>query len=158
PLLPGHAADAEPGDAAGPADGADHAGAGRVGARGDGGGLGVVPAQRGPWDAGLTRAEAGAQVRVSALRQAAGLAADGVAQGSRTLAFVRSRRGAEVVAAMARRTLAQVAPELVDRVAAYRAGYLREERRSIERALLAGELLGLASTNALELGVDLVGL
>src|SRR5262249_12208835 len=102
--------------------------------------------------------EAGAQVRISALRQTADLLADGVAAGSRTLAFVRSRRGAEVVAAMARRSLAEAAPDLVDRVAAYRAGYLKEERRSIERALIAGELLGLASTNALELGVDLVGL
>jgi DEAD/DEAH box helicase domain-containing protein len=82
--------------------------------------------------AGLTRAEAGAQVRVSALGQTADLLADGVAQGSRTLAFVRSRRGAEVVASMARRTLRQVAPDLVERVAAYRAGYLREECRSIE--------------------------
>jgi DEAD/DEAH box helicase domain-containing protein len=99
-----------------------------------------------------------APIRRSALREAADLLADTVTQGARTLAFVRSRRGAEVVAAMARRALAETMPELTDRVAAYRAGYLREERREIERALLSGELLGLASTNALELGVDLVGL
>ena len=97
-------------------------------------------------------------VRRSALREAADLLADAIAHGARTLAFVRSRRGAEVVATTARRALAEAVPELADRVAAYRAGYLREERREIERALLAGELLGLASTNALELGVDLVGL
>jgi DEAD/DEAH box helicase domain-containing protein len=78
--------------------------------------------------------------------------------GTRTLAFVRSRRGAEVVAAMTRRALDEAAPGLGDRVAAYRAGYLREDRRAIERALLCGDLLALASTNALELGVDLVGL
>lgn len=99
-----------------------------------------------------------APVRRSALREAADLLADAIAHGARTLAFVRSRRGAEVVATWARRGLAEAVPELADRVAAYRAGYLREERREIERALLSGELLGLASTNALELGVDLVGL
>ncbi|GAA5177614.1 DEAD/DEAH box helicase [Rugosimonospora acidiphila] len=97
-------------------------------------------------------------IRRSALRETADLLADSVAGGVRTLAFVRSRRGAEVVAAMARRSLAEAVPELADRVAAYRAGYLREERRALERALRSGELYGLASTNALELGVDLVGL
>ncbi|SCG18849.1 DEAD/DEAH box helicase domain-containing protein [Micromonospora echinofusca] len=98
------------------------------------------------------------QVRRSALRETADLLADAVAEGVRTLAFVRSRRGAEVVAANARRALDEAVPGLGDRVAAYRAGYLREERRELERALLHGDLLGLASTNALELGVDLVGL
>ncbi|SCL47376.1 DEAD/DEAH box helicase domain-containing protein [Micromonospora yangpuensis] len=98
------------------------------------------------------------QVRRSALRETADLLADTVAEGVRTLAFVRSRRGAEVVAANARRALDEAVAGLGDRVAAYRAGYLREERRELERALLDGDLLGLASTNALELGVDLVGL
>ncbi|WBB77920.1 DEAD/DEAH box helicase [Micromonospora sp. WMMD882] len=97
-------------------------------------------------------------VRRSALRETADLLADTVVEGVRTLAFVRSRRGAEVVAANARRALDEAVPGLGARVAAYRAGYLREERRELERALLDGELLGLASTNALELGVDLVGL
>ncbi|MBG0565239.1 DEAD/DEAH box helicase [Actinoplanes sp. NEAU-A11] len=97
-------------------------------------------------------------IRRSALRETADLLADAVAVGTRTLAFVRSRRGAEVVAAMTRRALDEAVPGLGDRVAAYRAGYLREDRRAIEQALLSGELLALASTNALELGVDLVGL
>ncbi|MFI6821476.1 DEAD/DEAH box helicase [Micromonospora sp. NPDC050187] len=96
--------------------------------------------------------------RRSALRETADLLADTVAEGVRTLAFVRSRRGAEVVASTARRALDEAVPGLGARVAAYRAGYLREERRELERALLDGDLLGLASTNALELGVDLVGL
>jgi DEAD/DEAH box helicase domain-containing protein len=96
--------------------------------------------------------------RRSALRETADLLADAVLAGTRTLAFIRSRRGAEVVAAMTRRSLDEAVPGLGDRVAAYRAGYLREDRRAIERALLSGELLALASTNALELGVDLVGL
>jgi DEAD/DEAH box helicase domain-containing protein len=96
--------------------------------------------------------------RRSALREAADLLADAVAGGVRTLAFVRSRWGAEAVAAMARHTLDEVEPDLGARVAAYRSGYLPEERRALERALHEGSLLGLAATNALELGVDLVGL
>jgi DEAD/DEAH box helicase domain-containing protein len=103
-------------------------------------------------------AEDAAPVRKSALRETADLLADVVAHGVRALAFVRSRRGAEVVAAMARRSLDEVAPGLGQQVAAYRAGYLREERRVLERALLDGSLRGLAATNALELGVDLAGL
>jgi DEAD/DEAH box helicase domain-containing protein len=97
-------------------------------------------------------------IRRSALMESADLLADAIAHGVRTLAFVRSRRGAEIVAATARRELTQSVPELADRVAAYRAGYLREERRELERALLDGELLGLATTNALELGIDVAGL
>ncbi len=97
-------------------------------------------------------------VRRSALSETADLLTDAVVAGTRTLAFVRSRRGAEVVAAMTRRALDEAVPGLGDRVAAYRAGYLKEDRRALERALLTGDLLALASTNALELGVDLVGL
>src|SRR5439155_1788245 len=84
--------------------------------------------------------------------------ADLVVEGARTLAFVRSRRGAEVVALTARRHLAAAAPDLVDRVAAYRGGYLPEERRVLESALAGGALLGAATTNALELGIDITGL
>ena len=96
--------------------------------------------------------------RRSALSETADLLADLVVGGTRTLAFIRSRRGAEVVATMTRRRLDEAVPGLGAQVAAYRGGYLREDRRAIEQALLSGDLLALASTNALELGVDLVGL
>src|SRR5690606_25012362 len=102
--------------------------------------------------------EDAAPVRRSALMEAADLLTEAVSRGVRTLAFVRSRRAAEVLASTVRQSLTEVAPELGDRVAAYRSGYLPEERRQLERALHRGELLGLATTNALELGVDLAGL
>lgn len=102
--------------------------------------------------------ERGVPTRRSATAEAADLLADLVAEGARTLAFVRSRRGAEAVALGAKRALAEAVPELVDQVAAYRAGYLADDRRELESALRSGALLGLASTNALELGVDVTGL
>ncbi len=102
--------------------------------------------------------ENGAPVRRSATAETADLLADLVVEGVRTVAFVRSRRGAESIALGARRALSDAAPELTERVAAYRAGYLPEDRRSLERSLHNGDLLGLASTNALELGVDVSGL
>ncbi len=103
--------------------------------------------------------ENGAPVRRSAGAEAARLLADLVLEGARTLVFVRSRRGAEQTALAARRALtAAAAGDLASRIAAYRAGYLPEERRALETALDSGELLGVASTNALELGVDIAGL
>ena len=73
----------------------------------------------------------------------------------RTLAFVRTRRQVELMYLSVRSQLAEAAPELVDRIRPYRGSYLPEERRAIERALFNGELLGVTTTNALELGVDI---
>ncbi|PRC45533.1 DEAD/DEAH box helicase, partial [Mycobacterium sp. ITM-2017-0098] len=102
--------------------------------------------------------EHGAPVRRSAGAEAGRVMADLIVEGARTLTFVRSRRGAELTALGARARLADTAPELAQRVASYRAGYLAEDRRALERALADGELRGLATTNALELGVDIAGL
>ncbi|GAA5048012.1 DEAD/DEAH box helicase [Nocardia callitridis] len=113
------------------------------------------------WEPPLSTAvtgENGAPVRRSATTEAAEIMADLVVEGARTLTFVRSRRAAELVAIQARRQLSEVDAALARRVAAYRAGYLAEDRRALETALSEGELLGAASTNALELGVDIAGL
>ncbi|HSE09155.1 MAG TPA: DEAD/DEAH box helicase [Nocardioidaceae bacterium] len=102
--------------------------------------------------------ENGAPVRRSATAEISDLLADLVVDGVRSLAFIRSRRGAETVSLTTRRLLDEVAPGLAERVAAYRGGYLPEDRRAIENALRSGDLLGLAATNALELGIDVSGL
>jgi DEAD/DEAH box helicase domain-containing protein len=113
------------------------------------------------WEPPLTDSyggEHGAPVRRSATAETGDLLADLVVEGARTIAFVRSRRGAEAVALNSRRALSEAAPELTGRVAAYRGGYLPEERRELERRLQSGDLVGVAATNALELGVDVAGL
>ena len=112
------------------------------------------------WEPPLTEGggEGGAPTRRSALAETADLMADLTCAGVRTLAFVRSRRGVETVASTAERLVRDVDPDLVDRIAAYRGGYLPEERRRLERGLRDGSLLGMAATNALELGVDVAGL
>ncbi|HUQ39724.1 MAG TPA: DEAD/DEAH box helicase [Acidimicrobiales bacterium] len=74
-----------------------------------------------------------------------------VRTGHRTIAFTRSRKGAELVAAHTRRRLPQ---ELAGTVQPYRSGYLASERRAIEADLFAGRLLGVSATSALELGID----
>src|SRR5215831_9941521 len=119
----------------------------------------------GLWEPPFTsaRGEAGALVRRSATTEAARLLADLVAHDVRTLAFTRSRRGAEAVALAARRSLGDAEPVNggpwgAQRVAAYRSGYLPEDRRQLEEALQAGPILGLATTTALELGINITGL
>jgi DEAD/DEAH box helicase domain-containing protein len=102
--------------------------------------------------------ENGAPVRRSAGSEAARVMADLIAEGARTLTFVRSRRGAELTALATRARLEDIAPHLTETVASYRAGYLPEDRNALEQALLDGRLRGLATTNALELGIDIAGL
>ncbi len=97
-----------------------------------------------------------------------------VGAGIKTLAFTRTRRGAELVLRYTREALenngampAAQSPQRTpghtstqgdgQQVAAYRAGYTVDDRRRLEQAFLNGELRGLVSTNALELGVDIGG-
>ena len=96
--------------------------------------------------------------RRSTLAETADVLADLACEGRRSLAFVRSRRGAEVVAQRAREGLADVDSTLAGSIAAYRGGYLAEERRELEADLRDGRLRAVATTNALELGIDISGL
>jgi DEAD/DEAH box helicase domain-containing protein len=96
--------------------------------------------------------------RRSAVAETADLMADLVIDGVQTVAFGRSRAGVEALSASAQRLLNEIDPALGPTVAAYRGGYLPEERRELERDLRSGALRGLAATNALELGIDVSGL
>jgi DEAD/DEAH box helicase domain-containing protein len=102
------------------------------------------------WNPPLLDAELG--LRGSALAEAAKLQAGFVERGLRTLTFAKSRKAAELVHRFTAERLGDDA-----RLSPYRAGYTGAERREIERRLAEGELLGVSTTNALELGID-VGL
>jgi len=74
--------------------------------------------------------------------------------GLRTLVFTKARVTTEVI----HRIVMDTRPDLAPRVSSYRAGFLAEERREIERRMASGDLLGVVSTSALELGIDIGGL
>ena len=93
--------------------------------------------------------------RASANWESARLLAALVDQGTRTVAFTKSRKSAELVAQHARRLSSEESAGLIR---SYRGGYLASERREIEGELFSGKLLGVAATTALELGVDIGGL
>jgi len=81
-----------------------------------------------------------------------------VENGAQAIAFTKSRVAAELVYRYSRERLERRGDALHERIRPYRGGYLPEERRKIEQSLFSGELRGVVSTNALELGVDIGGL
>jgi DEAD/DEAH box helicase domain-containing protein len=87
--------------------------------------------------------------------EAAWILSEMAKQGVRNITFVRARKVAELILLYARQVLQRERPELVSRIASYRAGYRSEERREIEQRLFRGDLLGVTATNALELGIDI---
>ncbi len=94
-------------------------------------------------------------VRRSALSEAADLLAELVSQGVRTICFLKSRRGIELIQRFARENLERRGkPELAARIAPYRGGYTPQQRREIEERLSRGDLLAVVATDALELGID----
>ena len=102
------------------------------------------------WNPALLDPELG--VRASALSEASLLMAGLVSRGLRTICFAKSRKAAELIH---RFTSDRVDAATAARLAPYRAGYTPAQRREIERRLMEGELLGVAATDALELGIDI---
>jgi len=107
------------------------------------------------WEPPLLHTYAEVRARRPATTEAADLLAAMVRAEVPALAFIRSRRGAETVAMAARDALDG---ELAGNVAAYRSGYLPDDRRELEAGLRGGRLTGMATTSALELGINMTGL
>ena len=96
------------------------------------------------------------QRRRSTLSEGAELLADLVTEGMRTICFLRSRKGIELILRFARLRLEERGREdLAVRIAPYRAGYTPQQRREIEHRLVSGDLLAVVATDALELGIDI---
>ncbi|MDB9822179.1 DEAD/DEAH box helicase [Deltaproteobacteria bacterium] len=82
---------------------------------------------------------------------AARLFAHCIQSGFRTIAFTQSRKAAELIHVWT----SQLSPRLGEKVSSYRAGFMPKERREIEKRLAKGDLLGVVSTSALEMGIDI---
>jgi DEAD/DEAH box helicase domain-containing protein len=110
------------------------------------------------WEPGTFVDDKGKEARRPPHREVADLFCSFVAAEIPTLAFAGSRRASEAIAQSARGRLGEMSPHLAHRVASYRGGYLPEERRALEADLRSGRLVGMAATQALELGIDINGL
>jgi len=102
------------------------------------------------WNPELLDPELG--LRASALGDAARLLGSLTSQGLRTICFAKSRKAVELIH---RFTVDRVESDVARRLAPYRAGYTAAQRREIEGRLMAGDLLGVTATDALELGIDI---
>jgi len=74
--------------------------------------------------------------------------------GRQTIVFGRARVAVELLLASLRESMREGRGP-IDRIRGYRSGYLPSERRAIESGLRSGQVLGVVSTNALELGIDI---
>lgn len=90
-------------------------------------------------------------IRASAIKEAAKVGALFLNNKIPTIVFSRSRVRTEIISTY----LKEACPRAATQIAAYRGGYLPNERRAIERGLREGKLIGVVSTNALELGIDI---
>ncbi|UCG55541.1 MAG: DEAD/DEAH box helicase [Dehalococcoidia bacterium] len=93
-------------------------------------------------------------IRRSANSEAATLFSELVSNNIRTLTFSRTRRLTELITTYSKKRLNEISASHANKIKAYRAGYLPEERRLIEHEIFSGKLIGAVATSALELGID----
>ncbi|MBM3462770.1 MAG: DEAD/DEAH box helicase, partial [Armatimonadetes bacterium] len=93
-------------------------------------------------------------IRRSCINQARWIASRFLSAGIQTIAFATSRLNVEVLTRYLKEEI-ETAPDRAGTIRGYRGGYLPNTRREIERGLRNGEILGVVSTNALELGIDI---
>jgi DEAD/DEAH box helicase domain-containing protein len=105
------------------------------------------------WNPPLTDEALG--TRRSALGEAAELLARLAREGARTICFMKSRKGVEVLSRLVKEELLTTDPGLAEQVQPYRAGYTPQQRRELEQRLVRGELCTVITTDALELGIDI---
>ncbi len=105
------------------------------------------------WNPPLTDEALG--TRRSALGEAAELLARLARDGARTICFMKSRKGVEVLSRLVKDDLQSTDAALAERVQPYRAGYTPQQRRELEQQLVRGELCTVITTDALELGIDI---
>jgi DEAD/DEAH box helicase domain-containing protein len=105
------------------------------------------------WNPPLTDEQTGE--RASSLGEAALVLARLVREGARTICFMKSRKGVEVLSRLLVQDLKRTDPELARLIAPYRAGYTPQQRRELEGRLMRGELRAVITTDALELGIDI---
>ena len=93
-------------------------------------------------------------IRASSVKESEKIARRFLSAGVQTIVFARSRNRVEILTKYLQEATRRN-PKLQGRVKGYRGGYLPGERREIEKGLRNGEILGVVSTNALELGIDI---
>ncbi len=93
-------------------------------------------------------------IRASSVKETRRVALRFLERGLQTIVFARSRVRVEILTTYLRRALARLGRD-PDLIRGYRGGYLPNERREIERGIREGGVLGVVSTNALELGIDI---
>lgn len=93
-------------------------------------------------------------IRRSSILEAKNLASTFLKNRIQTIIFARSRLAVEILLTYIKEEMKKI-PKGAESVRGYRGGYLPKERREIEKGLRQGEILGVVSTNALELGIDI---